>query len=91
MYRYVNIYEPADPEDLEELLEKVKRAASELTNCIHWETGFRMDDGRVCLILDFATRTDCLYWPQSKEYIALHHEMPALLNETCIDYWTEDQ
>ena len=91
MYRSVNIYEPVDPEDLEELLDAVKNAASELQNRTGYETGFDMDSGKVCLILDFATRTDCLYWPQSKEYIALHHAMPALISETSVDYWKEDE
>ncbi len=91
MYRCVTIYEPADPDDLEDLLDAVKHAVSELSVCTGSETGFRMEDGSVCLILSFATRADCLHWPQSKEYITLHHEMPALLNETSIDYWIEDE
>ena len=91
MYRCVNIYEPVDPEDQEELLGLVKNAASELQNRVSYETGFDMDTGAVCLILDFATRTDCLYWPQSKEYISLHHDMPVLQNETCISYWREEE
>ncbi|MBR2728235.1 MAG: hypothetical protein IKD71_10160 [Solobacterium sp.] len=90
MYRCVNIYEPVDPEDLEVVLNAVKNAASQLPNRAGYETGFDMDTGSVCLILDFATRADCLYWPQSKEYIGLQKDLPPLQNESSISYWRED-
>ncbi len=83
MYRRVCIYTLKNGDELEAALDCIGRWVSESQTVRAYETGFDMDAGTVCLIMDFDTAADCSGFSCSKEYINLKYEMPdADITET---------
>ncbi len=76
MYRRICIYRLQDNDDLEAMLDCIRRWVSDSQTVRAYETGFDMETGAVSLIMDFDTAADCSGWLYSKEYINLCHEMP---------------
>lgn len=93
MFRMIRMYRLADPGELPEALDAVKRAADDTATIMNYETGFDPDregDYDLCVIMDFATMIDAREFVHTKQYLGMMNEMP-LNEETVMIYYRKGE